>query len=54
MFANEKYICTRFSIKSCKMDIKKLEKLENIRNFLENDNVAALARYVEKIKPLVK
>jgi hypothetical protein len=35
------------------MDIKKLEKLENIRNFLENDNIAALSRYVEKIKPLV-
>lgn len=36
------------------MDIKKLEKLENIRNFLENDNIAALNRYVEKITPLVK
>ena len=35
------------------MDIKKLEKLENIRNFLENDNIAALNRYIEKIKPLV-
>jgi hypothetical protein len=32
------------------MDIKKLEKLENIRNFLENDNIAALKRYVEKIQ----
>jgi SepF-like predicted cell division protein (DUF552 family) len=36
------------------MDIKKLEKLENIRNFLENDNITALSRYVEKITPLVK
>ena len=35
------------------MDIKKLEKLENIRNFLENDNIPALNRYIEKIKPLI-
>ena len=54
MFANEKYICTRFSIKSIAMDTKKLEKLENIRNFLENDNISALLRYVDKIKQLVK
>jgi hypothetical protein len=37
-----------------KMDIKKLEKLENIKNFLENDDIGALNRYVEKIKPLIK
>ena len=36
------------------MDIKKLEKLENIKNFLENDDIGALNRYVEKIKPLIK
>jgi len=36
------------------MDIKKLERLENIRNFLENDNIPALIRYVDKIKPLLK
>jgi hypothetical protein len=35
------------------MDIKKLDRLENIRNFLENDNVGALNRYIEKIRPLV-
>jgi hypothetical protein len=35
------------------MDHKKLEKLENIRNFLENDNIGALNRYIVKIKPLV-
>lgn len=43
-----------FSTNLFDMDLKKLEKLENIRNFLENDNIAALGRYVEKIKPLVK
>ena len=36
------------------MDLKKLEKLENIRNFLENDNIPGLKRYIEKIQPLVK
>lgn len=36
------------------MDIKKLEKLENIKNFLENDDIGALNRYIEKIKPLIK
>jgi hypothetical protein len=35
------------------MDLKKLEKLENIRNFLENENIGGLNRYVEKIKQSV-
>jgi hypothetical protein len=36
------------------MDQKKLEKLENIKNYLENDDVAGLNKYVERIKPNVK
>ena len=47
------YLHPLCSINYYDMDIKKLEKLENIRNFLENDHIAALNRYVEKIRPLV-
>jgi len=36
------------------MDQKKLEKLENIKNYLENDDIAGLNKYVERIKPTVK
>jgi len=36
------------------MDQKKLEKLENIKNYLENDDIAGLNKYVERIKPVVK
>jgi len=36
------------------MDLKKLEKLENIKNYLENDDIAGLNKYVERIKPAVK
>ena len=37
-----------------KMDQKKLEKLENIKNYLENDDIAGLTKYIDRIKPLVK
>jgi len=37
-----------------KMDQKKLEKLENIKNYLENDDIAGLNKYIERIKPTVK
>lgn len=36
------------------MDQKKLEKLENIKNYLENDDINGLSKYVERIKPTVK
>jgi len=36
------------------MDQKKLEKLENIKNYLENDDVNGLTKYVERIKPTIK
>ena len=36
------------------MDQKKLEKLENIKNYLENDDINGLNKYVERIKPTVK
>lgn len=36
------------------MDQKKLEKLENIKNYLENDDIAGLTKYIERIKPTVK
>lgn len=36
------------------MDQKKLEKLENIKNYLENDDITGLNKYVERIKPTVK
>jgi hypothetical protein len=36
------------------MDQKKLEKLENIKNYLENDDINGLTKYVERIKPTVK
>jgi len=37
-----------------KMDQKKLEKLENIKNYLENDDITGLNKYIERIKPSVK
>lgn len=37
-----------------KMDQKKLEKLENIKNYLENDDIVGLNKYIERIKPIVK
>ncbi len=37
-----------------KMDQKKLEKLENIKNYLENDDITGLNKYIERIKPTVK
>ncbi len=36
------------------MEQKKLEKLENIKSYLESDNIGALNRYIDKIKPSVK
>jgi hypothetical protein len=36
------------------MDQKKLEKLENIKNYLENDDINGLNKYVERITPTVK
>ncbi len=36
------------------MDQKKLEKLENIKNYLENDDISGLNKYIERIKPMVK
>jgi hypothetical protein len=36
------------------MDQKKLEKLENIKNYLENDDITGLNKYVDRIKPIVK
>jgi hypothetical protein len=36
------------------MDQKKLEKLENIKNYLENDDIIGLNKYIERIKPSVK
>lgn len=36
------------------MDQKKLEKFENIKNYLENDDINGLNKYVERIKPAVK
>jgi hypothetical protein len=36
------------------MDQKKLEKLENIKNYLENDDIAGLNKYIDRIKPGVK
>lgn len=36
------------------MDQKKLEKLENIKNYLENDDIVGLNKYVDRIKPTVK
>lgn len=34
-----------------KIDQNKLEKLENIKNYIENDDIAGLNKYVERIKP---
>lgn len=36
------------------MDQKKLEKLENIKNYLENDDITGLSKYIERIRPTVK
>jgi hypothetical protein len=36
------------------MDQKKLEKLENIKNYLENDDITGLGKYIERIRPTVK
>ncbi len=36
------------------MDQKKLEKLENIKNYLENDDITGLNKYVERIRPTIK
>src|SRR5512138_1906489 len=36
------------------MDQKKLEKLENIKNYLENDDISGLSKYIERIRPTVK
>jgi hypothetical protein len=36
------------------MDQKKHEKLENIKNYLENDDIIGLNKYIERIKPGVK
>ena len=35
------------------MDQKKIEKLENIKNYLENDDINGLTKYVERIRPTV-
>lgn len=35
------------------MDQKKIEKLENIKNYLENDDITGLTKYVERIRPTV-
>lgn len=37
-----------------KMDQKKLEKLENIKNYLENDDITGLNKYVDRIRPTIK
>jgi hypothetical protein len=36
------------------MDQKKIEKLENIKNYLENDDINGLTKYIERIRPTVK
>lgn len=36
------------------MESKMLEKLENIKNFLENDDITGLTKYIDKFKPNVK
>jgi hypothetical protein len=36
------------------MDQKKLEKLENIKNYLENDDITGLSKYIDRIRPSVK
>lgn len=41
-------------IKIIAMDQNKLEKLEKIKNYLENEDVAGLSKYVERIGPGVK
>jgi hypothetical protein len=36
------------------MDQKKLERLENIKNYLENDDINGLNKYIDRIRPHVK
>ena len=48
------YLHPLFNLLTMKMDQKKLEKLENIKNYLENDDIAGLNKYIERIKPIVK
>jgi hypothetical protein len=48
------YLHPLFKPITLKMDQKKLEKLENIKNYLENDDIAGLNKYVERIKPTIK
>ena len=48
------YLHALFNPITYTMDLKKLEKLENIKNYLENDDIAGLNKYVERIKPAVK
>jgi hypothetical protein len=48
------YLQPLFNPINLTMDQKKLEKLENIKNYLENDDITGLNKYVERIKPSVK
>ena len=48
------YLHPLFNPLNMKMDQKKLEKLENIKNYLENDDIGGLTKYIERIKPNVK
>jgi hypothetical protein len=48
------YLHPLFNTNNKTMDQKKLEKLENIKNYLENDDVAGLSKYIDRIKPTVK
>jgi len=48
------YLHPLFNPIRLKMDQKKLEKLENIKNYLENDDINGLNKYIERIKPIVK
>jgi hypothetical protein len=48
------YLHPLFKPITATMDQKKLEKLENIKNYLENDDITGLNKYIERIKPTVK
>jgi len=37
-----------------KMDRKKFEKMGHIKNYLENDDLNGLTKYIDRIKPTVK